>query len=157
MSETGIGAAVKRKEDRRFLTGRGNYVDDISRPGQAFAAFVRSPHAHATVKSVTAGAAENADGVIAVLTGADVAADGLGGLPCGWGITSRDGNPMAEPAYPVMAAERVRFVGEPVAVVIAETAAQAKDAAALVAVDSARCGDRTGSAPPNTRPTVSDQ
>ncbi len=159
MSETGIGAAVKRKEDRRFLTGRGNYVDDISRPGQAFAAFVRSPHAHATVKSVTAGAAENADGVIAVLTGADVAADGLGGLPCGWGITSRDGNPMAEPAYPVMAAERVRFVGEPVAVVIAETAAQAKDAAALVAVDyePLAAAVATGEANASDAPQVHDE
>lgn len=135
MSETGIGAAVRRKEDQRFLTGRGNYVDDMNRPGQSYAAFVRSPHAHAEINSVNTSAAEAADGVIAVLTGADVAADGIGGLPCGWGITSKDGNPMAEPGWPILAAAKVRFVGDMVAVVIADTIDQARDAAALVAVD----------------------
>jgi carbon-monoxide dehydrogenase large subunit len=137
MSETGIGAAVRRKEDQRFLTGRGNYVDDINRPGQSFAAFVRSPHAHAEIKSINTSAAEAGDGVIAVLTGADVAADGIGGLPCGWGITSKDGNPMAEPGWPILADGKVRYVGNMVAVVIAGTADQARDAAALVAVDYA--------------------
>jgi carbon-monoxide dehydrogenase large subunit len=135
MSDTGIGAPVRRKEDFRFLTGRGNYVDDYNRSGQAYAAFVRSPHAHANIKSVDTAAASAADGVVAVLTGADVAEDGLGGLPCGWGITSRDGNPMAEPAWPILANGRVRFAGESVAVVIAETAAQAKDGAERVVVD----------------------
>ena len=134
MSETGIGVAVRRKEDKRFLTGRGNYVDDINRPGQAFAAFVRSPHAHAELNSVNTGAAEAAPGVIAVLTGADVAADGLGGLPCGWGITSKDGTPMVEPAWPILANGKVRYVGDMVAAVIAETADQARDAASLVEI-----------------------
>jgi aerobic carbon-monoxide dehydrogenase large subunit len=137
MSDTGIGAAVRRKEDQRFLTGRGTYVDDMNRPGQSYAAFVRSPHAHAEIKSVDTKAAEAADGVIAVLTGADVAADGLGGLPCGWGITSKDGNPMAEPAWPILASGKVRYVGNMVAVVIAGTVDQARDAAAMIEVDYA--------------------
>ena len=137
MTETGIGAPVRRKEDLRFLTGRGNYVDDINRPGQAYAAFVRSPHAHANINSVDVSKASGAPGVIAALSGSDVAADGLGGLPVGWGITSKDGSAMAEPPWPILAADRVRFVGDAVAVVVAETAAQAKDAAELVAVDYA--------------------
>lgn len=135
MTETGIGASVKRKEDFRFLTGRGRYVDDMNRPGQAYAVFVRSPHAHANVKSVDTANAVGAPGVVAVLTGADVAADGLGGIPCGWGITSKDGSAMAEPTWPLLASDRVRYAGEAVAVVIAETVAQAKDAAESVAVD----------------------
>ncbi|MEQ8700005.1 MAG: xanthine dehydrogenase family protein molybdopterin-binding subunit, partial [Bauldia litoralis] len=135
MSETGIGATVLRREDRRFISGRGNYVDDVNRPGQVYAHFVRSPHAHADVKSVDTTAAAAADGVVAVLTGADVAADGLGGLPVGWGITSQDGSPMIEPPWPIIAHDRVRYVGEAVAVVIAATRDQAKDAAELVAVD----------------------
>ena len=137
MNETGIGAAVRRKEDQRFLKGRGNYVDDINRPGQAYAAFVRSPHAHAEIKSVNIKAAEAADGVIAALTGADIAADGIGGLPCGWGITSKDGSAMAEPAWPILADGKVRYVGNMVAVVIAATMDQARDAAELVEVDYA--------------------
>ncbi len=135
MSETGIGATVLRREDRRFISGRGNYVDDVNRPGQVYAHFVRSPHAHADVKSIDTTAAAAADGVVAVLTGADVAADGLGGLPVGWGITSQDGSPMIEPPWPIIAQDRVRYVGEAVAVVIAATRNQAKDAAELVAVD----------------------
>jgi carbon-monoxide dehydrogenase large subunit len=135
MAENGIGASALRKEDQRFLTGRGNYVDDINRPGQTFASFVRSPHAHATIKSVNIGAAQAAPGVVAVLTGADVASDGVGGLPCGWGINNKDGSPMHEPGWPILAAETVRYVGDSVAVVIAETAGQAKDARDLVEVD----------------------
>ncbi len=135
MSETGIGASVRRKEDQRFLTGKGKYVDDISLPGQTYAAFVRSPHAHAKIKSVDTSAAAATAGVVMVLTGADVSADGLGGMPCGWGITSRDGNTMAEPAYPIIAGEKVRYVGDMVAMVIAETAVQAKDGAQAVKVD----------------------
>jgi carbon-monoxide dehydrogenase large subunit len=134
MADSGIGAAVRRKEDHRFLTGNGNYVDDINRPGQTFAAFVRSPHAHATLGAVDTTKAAAAPGVIAVLTGADVAADEIGGLPCGWGITSKDGTPAVEPAWPILAQGKVRFVGDAVAAVIAETADQAKDAAELVDV-----------------------
>ena len=134
MADSGIGAAVRRKEDHRFLTGNGNYVDDINRPGQTFAAFVRSPHAHATLGAVDTAKAAAAPGVIAVLTGADVAADEIGGLPCGWGITSKDGTPMIEPAWPILAQGKVRFVGDAVAAVIGETADQARDAAELVDV-----------------------
>ena len=114
MSDTGIGAAVRRKEDYRFLTGNGRYVDDMTLPSQNYAAFVRSPHAHATIKSVDTGKAAAAPGVIAVLTGADVAADGLGGLICGWTVTDKHGEPMKAPAHPVLAADTVRYVGDQV-------------------------------------------
>jgi carbon-monoxide dehydrogenase large subunit len=134
MTDTGIGASVRRVEDQRFITGSGNYVDDIKLAGQCHAVFVRSDQAHAELTSVKTDAAAGAPGVIAVLTGADVAADGLGGLPCGWGITSIDGNPMIEPAWPILAQERVRFVGDAIAVVIAESRSQALDAAELVEV-----------------------
>ena len=135
MSETGIGASIKRVEDQRFLTGNGNYTDDINRPGQAYAWILRSPHAHATLKSVDTSKAANADGVIAVLTGADMAADGVGGLPCGWQIHNKDGSPMAEPAHPPLAHEKVRYVGDQVAIVIASTRDAARDAAELIDVE----------------------
>ncbi len=131
---TGIGAAVRRKEDFRFITGNGHYTDDINRQGQAHAYFVRSPHAHATIDAIDFADALDAPGVISVLTGKDVAADGLGGLICGWLVHSRDGSPMKTGAHPVLALSHVRYVGHHVAVVIAETAAQAKDAAELVNV-----------------------
>ncbi|MEJ2121556.1 MAG: xanthine dehydrogenase family protein molybdopterin-binding subunit [Alphaproteobacteria bacterium] len=134
MTDTGIGASVRRVEDQRFITGRGHYVDDITLPGQCHAVFIRSDQAHAELKSINTVQAASAPGVIAVLTGAEVAADGVGGLPCGWGITSIDGNPMVEPAWPILAQDRVRFVGDAVAVVIAETRTQALDAAELVEV-----------------------
>ena len=134
MSEHGIGAAVRRKEDHRFLTGRGRYTDDINRPGQRYAFIVRSPYANARITGVDTAAAEAAPGVIAVFTGRHMADDGVGGLPCGWGVHSRDGEPMKEPAHPPMAVDRVRHVGDQVAVVIAETYAQARDAGALVDV-----------------------
>ena len=132
-----VGAPMRRKEDFRFLTGRGNYTDDVDLPRQACAAFVRSPHAHAAIRSVDAAAAAAGPGVVAILTGADLAADGLGGLPCGWGVKSKDGSPMIEPPWPAIAADKVRFVGEIVAVAIAETAAEARDAAERVVVDYA--------------------
>ncbi len=132
-----VGAPMRRKEDFRFLTGRGNYTDGIDLPRQACAAFVRSPHAHAAIRSVDAAAAAAGPGVVAVLTGADLAADGLGGLPCGWGVKSKDGSPMIEPPWPAIAADKVRFVGEIVAVAVAETAAEARDAAERVIVDYA--------------------
>ena len=135
MAENGIGAAVRRKEDHRFITGAGQYTDDINRLNQLYAHIIRSPHAHATIKAIDSSAAEAAAGVVAVLTGADMAADGLGGLPCGWGITGKDGTPMVEPAHPPLAAETVRHVGDQVAVVIAESRAVARDAAELVDID----------------------
>ncbi len=137
MPDTGIGASVRRKEDYRFLTGRGRYVDDLNRPGQVFAYFVRSPHAHATVKSVKIDQAKAAPGVIAVFTGADMAADSVGSLPCGWTVTDRHGEPHKAPPHFPLVRDKVRYVGDHVAVVIAKTAAQAKDAAEQVAVDYA--------------------
>ena len=131
----GLGASVARKEDRRFLLGRGRYTDDITLPGQTHAVFVRSPHAHATIRSIDASQALKAPGVLAVLTGADVAADDLGGIPCGWTITNKDGSKMVAPPHPALAQGKARHAGDPVAMVIAETRAQAKDAAQLVEVD----------------------
>jgi carbon-monoxide dehydrogenase large subunit len=130
-----IGARVQRKEDYRFLTGAGQYTDDVTLPRQTFAAFVRSPHAHAKIKSVNTAKAKTAPGVLGVYTGEDIAAAKLGGLPCGWLITDVNGQPMKEPPYPVIAQGKVRHVGERVAVVVAETQDQARDAAELVQVD----------------------
>jgi carbon-monoxide dehydrogenase large subunit len=135
MGETGIGAAVRRKEDFRFITGKGQYTDDISRPGQTCIAFVRSPHAHAKIKKIDATAAKGMPGVVAVLTGAELAADKIGNLICGWAITSKDGTPMKMSAHPAIANEKANHVGDAVAAVVAETLAQAKDAAEKVAVD----------------------
>jgi aerobic carbon-monoxide dehydrogenase large subunit len=134
MNETGIGASLRRKEDRRFITGKGNYTDDINRPGQTHAVFIRSPHAHAAIKRIDSSKAI-AGGAIAVLTGTDVAHDGVNGLPCGWQVHSKDGSPMQEPVHPVLAMGAARHVGDPVAMVIAETKNQAKDLAELVEID----------------------
>ncbi len=135
MAFEGIGASVKRREDGRFLAGRGRYVDDMNRPGQVYAAIRRSDRPHARIRGIDTSAAAAAPGVIAIYTGADMAADGIGGLPCGWQIHSKDGSPMAEPMHPVLAIGKVRHVGDPIAVVIAETKAQAKDAAELLVID----------------------
>jgi len=135
MGFEGIGASVRRKEDARFLAGRGHYTDDINRPGQSHAIIRRSDRPHARLLAIDAAAARAAPGVIAVYTGADLAADGVGGIPCGWQIHSKDGSPMAEPMHPVLAIDKVRHVGDPVAVVIAETRQQAKDAAELLVID----------------------
>ncbi|HET7038417.1 MAG TPA: xanthine dehydrogenase family protein molybdopterin-binding subunit, partial [Gemmatimonadales bacterium] len=135
MATDGIGASVRRKEDRRFITGAGTYTDDIVRPGQTWAAFVRSPHAHARIKAVKADAARKAPGVVVVLTGADLAADKVGNLPAGWLIHGKDGTPMAEPPHPALPADKARYAGDPVAMVIAETRDQAREAAALVEVE----------------------
>ena len=134
MSE-GIGQRILRKEDGRFITGKGRYTDDIKQVGQTFAYFVRSPHAHAAVGGVNIDVALAAPGVVAVLTGADVTADGLGGLPCGWMIHSKDGSEMKQPHHPVLADTKVNYLGEPVAMVIADSALEAKNAAELVEVD----------------------
>jgi carbon-monoxide dehydrogenase large subunit len=128
----GIGASVRRKEDLRFLSGRGNYTDDINRPGQAYACIKRSDRPHAKIVSIDTAAAKAAPGVVAVYTSADLAA--IGGLPCGWQIHSKDGSPMVEPKHPVLAEGKVRHVGDPIAVVIAETKQQAKDAAELLEI-----------------------
>ncbi|HZX96033.1 MAG TPA: xanthine dehydrogenase family protein molybdopterin-binding subunit, partial [Myxococcales bacterium] len=135
MSDQGLGVSVARKEDRRFLLGKGRYTDDVTLPGQCYAVFVRSPHAHAVIRSIDASQALKAPGVLAVLTGADVAADDLGGIPCGWTIKNKDGSTMVAPPHPALALGKARHAGDPVAMVIAETKAQAKDAAQLMEVD----------------------
>ncbi|HEX5998891.1 MAG TPA: xanthine dehydrogenase family protein molybdopterin-binding subunit, partial [Hyphomicrobiaceae bacterium] len=135
MSATGIGAPVRRKEDQRFITGKGQYTDDINRPGQTYAYFVRSPHAHANIKKIDTSAAIKKPGVVAVFTGDDIAAAKIGGLFCGWMITSKDGSQMHAGTHPVLAQGKVRYVGDHVAMVVAETYAQAKDAGEAVAVD----------------------
>src|SRR5437588_9378784 len=130
-----IGMPVRRREDYRFITGQGTYTDDINRPGQLHAYILRSPHANAKIAGIDTSAAASAPGVVAVYTGKDMAADGIGGLPCGWQIHSKDGSPMIEPPHPPLVVDRVRHVGDQVAVVIAETLAQARDAAELIQVD----------------------
>ena len=134
MSDTGIGASLRRKEDRRFLRGNGNYLDDINVEGQAYACFVRSPHAHAKINSINTSSAVATEGVIAVLTGKELEDDGIGPLICGWLIHSKNGDPHNAPAHPALAVDRVRYVGDHVAIVIAETFALAKDGAEKVAV-----------------------
>jgi aerobic carbon-monoxide dehydrogenase large subunit len=135
MSATWIGAAVRRKEDFRFITGKGQYTGDINRPGQSHVHFLRSPHAHARIKAIDAKAAAAMPGVLAVLTGADLASDKIGDLVCGWMIHSKDGSPMKMAPHPAIARDKACFAGEPVAVVIAETLVVACDAADKVKVD----------------------
>src|SRR5690348_9400327 len=135
MTATGIGAAVRRKEDIRFITGKGQYTDDVVRPGETRAVFVRSPHAHAKIKNIDVTAAAAMPGVVAVLSGAELAADKIGNLICGWMIHSKDGSPMKMAAHPALANGKVNHVGDAVAVVIAETKAQGRDAADKVKVD----------------------
>ncbi len=135
MSGTGIGARVLRKEDFRFITGKGQYTDDVNRYGQAHAVFLRSPHAHAEIRSIKLDAARAMPGVVDIFTGDDLAADKIGGLICGWMIHSKDGSPMKAGAHPALAQGKVRYVGDHVAVVIAETQAQARDAIEKIEVD----------------------
>src|SRR5258705_907932 len=135
MGVEGIGASVGRREDRRFITGKGRYVDDIKLVGLTHAHFIRSPHAHAKVKSIDTSAAMKMPGVVGVLTGQQIVDDKVGNLICGWAITSKDGSPMKMGAWPAMAPETVRFVRQAVACVIGETKNQAKDAAEAVIVE----------------------
>jgi len=135
MTSTGIGASVRRTEDFRFITGRGQYTDDINRVNQTYAYFLRSPHAHATINAIDTSAAKEMPGVVAIFTGDDLAADKIGGLICGWMIHSKDGSPMKAGAHPALAQGKVRYVGDHVAVVIADTLDEAKDAAEAITVD----------------------
>ncbi|MDR7101674.1 xanthine dehydrogenase family protein molybdopterin-binding subunit [Croceicoccus sp. BE223] len=134
-SRVKFGQSVKRQEDGRFLRGKGRYVDDMILPGQLYAAFVRSPMAHARITGIDADHAASMPGVERVLTARDLVAAGLPPLPCGWAITSRDGTPMKVGVRHALALDKVRYVGEPVALVVARTQAQAKDAAEAVIVD----------------------
>src|SRR5260370_18780470 len=129
MGVEGNGESVVRKEDWRFIRGKGRYVDDIKLLGMTFAHFIRSPHAHAKVKSIDSSAAMKMPGVVGVLTGKELVEDKIGNLICGWAITSKDGTPMKMSEWPARAPETVRFVGQAVAVVIAQRKNQAKDAA----------------------------
>ncbi|MFN3171891.1 MAG: xanthine dehydrogenase family protein molybdopterin-binding subunit [Hyphomicrobiales bacterium] len=131
----GIGARVKRKEDKRFLLGKGKYTDDIRVENQSYGAFVRTPHAHARIKGIDASAALAMDGVIAVHTGPELKADGIGDIITGWAITSKDGEAMKIGAWSPLATEKVRYVGDSVAIVVAETQALARLAAEAVEVD----------------------
>ena len=131
----GIGEAVKRKEDVRFLTGKGKYTDDMNRPGQTYVYFLRSPVAHATLNSINTDAASSAPGVVRVFTGQDIVDAGLGGVPCGWGMTDKHGEPQKEPPHPILANGKVRHVGDPIAAIVAESIDQARDAAELVEID----------------------
>jgi len=130
-----VGQSVRRIEDPRLLQGFGRYSDDVSLPRQAYAVVVRSPHAHAAIRSIDASAARRAGGVLAVLTGADLAADGLGNLPTDRTRKRRDGSPAFATPRPALVRDRARHVGDPVALVVAETVEQAVDAAELVAVE----------------------
>ncbi|MBW3096564.1 xanthine dehydrogenase family protein molybdopterin-binding subunit [Pseudohoeflea coraliihabitans] len=135
MGVEGIGARVTRKEDKRFITGKGRYTDDMVVPGMKFAHFVRSPHAHAKIGGIDASQAESMPGVIAVLNGKQLAEDGIGNIICGWMIHSKDGSPMNMGAWRPLAEEVVRYVGDAVAIVVADSKAQARDAAEAVMVD----------------------
>jgi carbon-monoxide dehydrogenase large subunit len=135
MSEFAIGQGVSRFEDPRLVRGSGRYVDDVHLPGMAYGVVLRSPHAHAKINSIDIAAAKASPGVLAIITGADWKAAGLGDLPSHGGLKRRDGSPLFKPRYPVLAEDRVRWVGDCVAFVVAETVAQAMDAAELVQVD----------------------
>lgn len=130
-----IGKSVKRVEDKRFLTGKGKFVDDMVLPEMTYAYIVRSHLAHAKILSVDTREAENAPGVVAIFTGANIAAAEIGGVPCGWQVDFKNGDTMKEPPHPLLVADKVRYMGDAVAVVIAESAAAAKDAAELIMVD----------------------
>ncbi|MBS3647507.1 xanthine dehydrogenase family protein molybdopterin-binding subunit [Pseudaminobacter sp. 19-2017] len=134
MGVEGIGARVARKEDKRFITGAGRYVEDMVLPGMRQAVFVRSPHAHAAITSIDVSKALEMPGVVGVLTGRELKADGIGNIICGWMIHSKDGSPMKMGAWSPLAVDRVRYVGDAVAIVIADTKGQARDAAEAVEV-----------------------
>ncbi len=135
MPEGSIGQPVRRREDQRFLTGKGRYTDDIHRTGELHAVFVRSPHAHAKVRSIDSSAAKAIDGVEAVFTGQDMADDKVGSIPCGWTVTDRHGTPHKAPPHFPLVRDKVRYVGDHVAVVLATSLAAARDAAEQVQVD----------------------
>ncbi len=135
MGIEGIGARVARKEDKRFITGLGRYVDDMAVPGMKHAVFVRSPHAHARITSISVDSARDMPGVVDVLTGKQLQADGIGNLICGWMVHSKDKSPMKMGAWSALATEYVRYVGDAVAIVIADTKGQARDAAEAVEIE----------------------
>src|SRR6201995_4247096 len=134
-SATGIGARVLRTEDKRFLTGTGRYVDDLPLARATYAYFLRSPHAHAKINGIDVSAAKAMPGVVEIFTGKDIADAKVGGLICGWVVKDKHGQPHKAPPHPVMAADTVRYVGDTVAMVVANSHEEAKDAAELIKVD----------------------
>ncbi len=132
---TVVGKPIRRVEDKRFITGQGRYTDDIKLHGMTYAVIIRSPYAHARIKSIDASAALKIKGVVAVFTGKDIEADGMGGIPTGWQVNLINGETMREPKHPILCTDKVRHVGDGVAVVIAEDLAIAEDAAELVQVN----------------------
>lgn len=132
-ADGGIGAANKRREDVRFLTGKGNYTDDINVRGQAYVVFLRSQLANGVLNSVDTSIAAEMPGVLRIFTGADFIE--VGGVPCGWCVTDRHGEPMQEPKHPVLADGKVRYVGDAIAAVVAETETQARNAAEAIELD----------------------
>lgn len=130
-----FGKSVKRVEDHRLLTGAGRFTDDLLMPDQAYGLVLRSPYAHATLQWISTTRAAAMPGVLAILTDEDARADGLGDLACSIGLPNRDGSPIQAPARPLLARGKVRYVGEPIAFVVAETAAQARDALEAIEVD----------------------
>ncbi|MBN9539358.1 MAG: xanthine dehydrogenase family protein molybdopterin-binding subunit [Alphaproteobacteria bacterium] len=135
MSKYGIGQPVLRFEDPKLLRGQGRYINDVNLPGQAYAVFVRSPHAHAKILRIDTAVAAEAPGVLAVYTGHDVVADGLGMPKANMPRKRPDGKPMFAPQRPALIVDRVRYVGDPVAMVVANSLAEAKDAAELVEIE----------------------
>lgn len=129
----GIGASNKRREDVRFLTGNGNYSDDINVAGQAYVHFLRSDMAHGTIKTLDTTAASGMPGVVRIFTADDL--EGIGGVPCGFQVTDRHGEAMQEPGHPVLASGKVRHVGDPIAAIVADTLEQARDAADAIDLD----------------------
>src|SRR5580704_6261400 len=135
MGEFAIGQGVPRFEDPRLVRGEGRYVGDLALPGMAFGHVLRSPHAHARIRAIDVSRAKAAPGVLAVLTGTDWQASGFGDLPVPGGLKRRDGAPLYRPPFPALVEDRVRWVGDYVAFVVAESIHQAMDAAELIAVD----------------------
>ena len=161
-TENGIGASAKRKEDARFITGAGRYTDDINANGQSYAVFARSPHPRAKIARIDRGPAESTAGVVAVFTGADLQAYGIGDLPCGWLVKSKDGSDMVQPPHPPLAIKHVNYVGEPYAIVVGETLEAARNGAealqtdfeelpAVVDLASADTADQIHEAAPNNQ------
>jgi carbon-monoxide dehydrogenase large subunit len=130
-----IGKAVKRVEDKRFLTGKGRYTDDIVLPGMLYAYIVRSPYAHAKINNIDTSRAENMDGIVKIYTGKDIAESGINGIPTGWQVNFKNGDTMKEPPHPLLVADKARYMGDGVAVVIAESREEARDAADEIDID----------------------
>jgi len=135
LQKYGVGQPVRRKEDDTLVRGKGRYTDDVSASGQVYAWIVRSSHAHGTIKGIDTSAATAMPGVLGVWTGADLAAENYNPFTCGFPLKSRDGSPLLQTNRQALATDKVRFVGDPVAFVVAETLAQARDAAEAVALD----------------------